>query len=71
MIRAVRTLPGPAPLTVKAPIYGSDSGLEPVPRAADALPPRPGTPMVVHYPARTVEAVLAHNGPPPHAWSPP
>ncbi len=64
-------LPAPGPLMVKAPIYGSGSGLEASLRPADAAPPRPGTPMVVHYPARTMEALLAHNGPLPHAWSPP
>ena len=58
------TLPAPGPLTVKAPIYGSDSGLDASLRPADAPPPRPGTPMVVQYPAATVAALLRAIGAP-------
>lgn len=52
------SLPDTKALTVDAPIYGSNSGLSSVLRAADAPPPLPGTPMQVSYPATTVERIV-------------
>jgi len=51
-------LPGPGPLTVAAPIYGSTSGLDETLRRSDAPPPLPATPLEVHYAAEVLEVLL-------------
>lgn len=51
-------LPTPAPLTVRAPIYGISSGLDAVPRASDAPPPRPDTGLEVRYAAATMGTIF-------------
>ncbi|MCD7098069.1 hypothetical protein [Stenotrophomonas sp. MMGLT7] len=52
------SLPEPGPLTVKAPIYGNNSGLTEALRQADAPPPLPSTPGEVEYPADTLKKLL-------------
>ncbi len=53
------SLPKPVSLTVKAPIYGSTSGLTETLRHADAPPPLPDTPNEVHYSPETLKKLLA------------
>lgn len=52
-------LPAAQSLTVKAPIYGSTSGLSQALRAANAPPPLTDTPLEVHYPAETMAMLLS------------
>ena len=52
------SLPGPGPLTVMAPIYGSTSGLTETLRQADAPAPLPDTPSEVRYPPDTLKKLL-------------
>jgi len=52
-------LPAAQPLTVKAPIYGSTSGLRETLRASDAPPPSGDTPLEVHYSMQTMEKLLS------------
>lgn len=52
------TFPDVKPLTVKAPIYSSASGLTAALRAADAAPPKKDTPQEVAYGADTIEALI-------------
>jgi hypothetical protein len=52
------SLPRPASLTVKAPIYGSTSGLTETLRQADAPPPLPGTASEVRYSPATLKKLL-------------
>jgi hypothetical protein len=52
------SLPSPKPLTVKAPIYGSTSGLTETLRASGAPPPLPETPAKVHYSSDTLKKLL-------------
>jgi proteasome lid subunit RPN8/RPN11 len=56
------TLPSPQALTVRAPIYGSTSGLTETLRQAIAPPPLPDTPSEVHYSSDTVEKLLSRVG---------
>ncbi|MBW8367505.1 MAG: hypothetical protein K0M70_06565 [Arenimonas sp.] len=51
-------LPQPGPLTVKAPIYGSTSGLDETLRNSDAPPPLETTPIEVRYDSAVVEKLL-------------
>ncbi len=57
-----RTLQGAFPnagaLAIKAPIYGSTSGLTATLRRADAPPPLPKTPSEVHYASGVLETLL-------------
>lgn len=50
-------LPMPAPLTVKAPIYGVSSGLDASLRASDAPPPRSDTVLEAHYGASSMRRI--------------
>lgn len=53
------SLPSPQPLTVKAPIYGSTSGLTETLRSSDAPPPLPEkTPSKVHYSSDTLRKLF-------------
>jgi hypothetical protein len=52
-------LPTAQPLTVKAPIYGSTSGLREALRASNAPPPLADTPLEAHYPAATMDSLLS------------
>ena len=56
------SLPSPRSLTVRAPIYGSTSGLTETLRQANSPPPLPGTPIEVHYSSDTVEKLLSRVG---------
>lgn len=51
-------LPQPGPLTVRAPIYGSNSGLDETLRSSDAPPPLETTPIEVRYDSAVVEKLL-------------
>lgn len=53
------SLPKPRPLTVTAPIYGSNSGLTEVLRQADAPPPFPDTANEVHYTSDTLKKLIS------------
>ena len=55
-------LPAAAGLTVNAPVYTTQSGLEATLRPATAPAPRPGTRRQVSYPAATLEALLQAIG---------
>ena len=50
-------LPTPAPLTVKAPIYGVSSGLDASLRASHAPPPRSDTMLEAHYSASSMRRI--------------
>lgn len=52
------TYPAAKGFVVRAPIYGTHSGLEPKLRKADAPPPNPATPRSVSYPAVMVGKLL-------------
>jgi len=51
-------LPRPGPLKVRAPIYGSTSGLDETLRSSDAPPPLDTTPIEVRYDSAVVEKLL-------------
>ncbi|WP_222565921.1 hypothetical protein [Novilysobacter antarcticus] len=51
-------LPAAGPLTVDAPIYAGDSGLQATLRTADAPPPNPDTPTGTEYSAATLARIL-------------
>lgn len=53
-------LPQPVPLTVKAPIYGTRSGLTEELRSAKAPPPLPDTPTEISYSPDTLKRLLAY-----------
>ena len=53
------SLPEPWSLTVKAPIYGSTSGLSEIIRQADAPPPLPDTPDEVRYTSDTLKKLTS------------
>jgi hypothetical protein len=53
------SLPEPKPLTVTAPIYGSNSGLTAVLRQADAPPPLPNTPTEMSYLSDTIKKLVS------------
>lgn len=55
-------LPVAGPLTVKAPIYAEDSGLEATLRTADGPPPNPGTPIGTEYSSATLALILQNLG---------
>lgn len=50
--------PAPAALVVRAPIYGSSSGLSAELRRAGDPPPLPGTPLELEYTAKQIEKVV-------------
>ncbi|HEY4583490.1 MAG TPA: SGNH/GDSL hydrolase family protein [Lysobacter sp.] len=52
-------LPAPGALTVRAPIYGSTSGLTEALRGSASAPPRPDTPRGTHYPLPVVGKLVA------------
>lgn len=52
------TYPAPALLAVRAPIYGSSSGLSAQLRRADDPPPLPGTPLGLEYAAERIQRVI-------------
>ena len=54
------TSPPATTLTVRAPIYGTTSGLKSTLRQADAPPPRNDTPIGISYQATDVQRILAH-----------
>lgn len=57
--QAIRgSLPEEGPLSVKAPIYGSTSGLTETLRVSDAPPPLPDTPLEVYYSSETMGKLL-------------
>lgn len=53
------SLPAAEPLAVRAPIYGSTSGLKETMRASNAPAPLPDTPLEVRYPSDTMEKLLS------------
>jgi len=55
-----RTLPEPLPLTVKAPIYGTTSGVTEDLRSAQGPPPLPDTPTEISYSPDTLKRLLAY-----------
>lgn len=55
-------LPGPGPLTVTAPIYGSTSGLKETLRHSNTPPPLKTTPLEVRYASDVVQKLLAAIG---------
>jgi hypothetical protein len=57
------SLPAARELTVNAPVYGTQSGLDAELRAATAPAPRPGTRRQVSYPAATFEVLADGLGP--------
>lgn len=56
------SLPSPSALTVKAPIYGSTSGLKETLRSSDAAPPLADTPLQIYYPSETLQKLIATVG---------
>lgn len=56
------SLPRPEAVTVKAPIYGSNSGLTEVLRQADAPPPRKDTPTEVRYSSDAMRELIEAVG---------
>lgn len=52
------SLPDPEAITIRAPIYGSNTGLTRMLRQSDAPPPHEDTPNEVHYSAETMKKLI-------------
>ncbi|MEX0916154.1 MAG: hypothetical protein WDZ60_09685, partial [Wenzhouxiangellaceae bacterium] len=52
------SFPAPQAITVRAPIYGNNTGLTKALRQSDAPPPREDTPNEVHYSFETMKKLI-------------